>query len=528
MTDVGARIRTVALLLAASNGLSRLLGYGRDWLINAQFGATGLTDVYQASFTVPDMLNHLLAGGALTVSFLPRMAQLFEVERKAKENGTLAREADGLGPADRAFSTVFTFMGVLAVVLVVVGEIATEPLVRALVAGFDEPRIQETVRLTRIVMPAQFFFVAGGIVQATLLARQSFAAMALTPLLYNLGILAGGAWGVWSGRIEGFSYGAVAGAAVGAFSVPIWSARHRLRFRPQWRPRDPEIAAFAWTALPLALGVSLTTVDEWFGRYFGSHLEAGAISHLAVARRVMLVPIGLLGTAAGQAAGSFVARLHAEGKREELSEVLARSTAAVVGLSLVLSALVVAAPVPIVGTLFEYGRFHRSDVEAVAGALQPLALGIAFWGAQSVLARALYAVGDTWRPMLAATAITVLAWPIYAVLAQFHIVGLGLAGTLGIAAQSLVLAWIARRRLGLDVASLLRSVARAVIVACVAGTLAWLAERAADRFLPADVPVRMLLRALAAGTAWAVAVVVLGSVLAMPGVPRRLARVQKN
>lgn len=124
--DLSLRIRTVALLLAASSLLSRVLGYGRDWLITTNFGANGQTDVYQASFTLPDMLNYLLAGGALTVSLLPRMAALYAAEKDG-----VMRDIDGLSAGDRAFSIVFTAMTAATLLLVVAAEFLAEPIIAA-------------------------------------------------------------------------------------------------------------------------------------------------------------------------------------------------------------------------------------------------------------------------------------------------------------------------------------------------------------------------------------------------------------
>lgn len=519
--DLARKIGAATLLLAASNLLSRVFGYARDWLINYQFGASGQTDVYQASFTVPDMLNHLLAGGALTISLLPRMSALYAAER----NGPQPLGLEGLSPADRTFSVVFSAMIVAAVVLIVVCEVLAVPMVGALFSGFDAAKVAETAHLTRIVLPAQVFFLCGGLIQATLLARQSFRAMALTPLLYNGGIIAGGILGGRAGSIEGFSWGALVGAALGALLVPALSARKRLRFKFLWRPRDPELRAFLWTALPLMLGVSLTTVDEWLGRYFGSYLEAGSISWLAMARRVMLVPIGLLGVAAGQATGAYVARLYAEGRQTELAEVLARSLAAVLGLSLVLSAFLVAMAHPIVTMLFQYGKFTAEDATRTAGALVPLAFGIAAWGAQSVLARAFYGIGDTWRPMVATTVVTVAMLPVYALFGG-SIEGLALAGTLGIAAQVGTLAVLARRRLGLDLRQLGNGVARALAVAVVAGLTAWAIDQAVANapWLPKQPSLQALARLTAAGMGWATVVLGLGVALKMPGMPRQVER----
>jgi putative peptidoglycan lipid II flippase len=526
--ELALRLRTVALLLAASNLLSRILGYGRDWLISTNFGATGLTDVYQASFMLPDMLNHLLAGGALTVSLLPRMSALYAAEVQLPEGMTSARDSRGLTPGDRAFSVVFTVMLIAAAVLILVAEVFAEPLVAALFHGFTPEQIARTTYLTRIVLPAQLFFLCGGLVQATLLARQNFTAMALTPLFYNAGIIVGGLLGSSTGQIEGFSWGALAGAAVGGFAVPAWSAFGKLRYRFVFQPTDREVRAFLWTALPLMVGVSLTTIDEWLGRFFGAQLAAGTISWLAMARRVMLVPIGLLGAAAGQATGAFIAKLYAEKRHDELADLLARSVAAVVGLSLLLSAFLVAMPDAVIGILFEYGRFKQADTLRSAAALVPLAVGVAAWGAQAVLARAFYGTGDTWRPMIATSVVTVAVLPLYQFLALHQsfvdpLVGLALAATLGMFLQVVVLVAVARKRLGLHLRPLLTGIGRALAVATCAGLAAWAVDMSSDQaaFLAAG-KVRYLGRLAMSGCAWALVGLLLGAWWRMPGMPRQV------
>ncbi len=519
--DLTLRIRAITLLLAISSLLSRVLGYGRDWLINYEFGATGATDVYQASFTLPDMINYLLAGGALSVSLLPRLSALYAAERA----GTGEADRDGLSHADRVFSIVFTAMLAVALLCVVVGELLAEPILRAWFDGFNDAQIAQTVHLTRIVLPAQLFFLSGGLIQASLLARQSFRAMALTPLLYNFGIIAGGLIGARTGNISGFSWGALVGALLGGLLAPAWSARGRLKWRPIWRPTDPEMRAFLWTALPLMVGVSLTTVDEWLGRKFGSSLTPGSISWLNAARKVMLVPIGLLGQAAGQATGTFIARLHAEGARAELAQVLGKSLAAVLGLSLVLSVFLVVLPVPIVGILFEYGKFGERDTLAAASALVPLAVGIAAWGGQALLARAFYATGDTWRPMIASTVVTLLMLPVYSASTRWGIAGLGASATLGMSAQALVLLVLARVRLGLDVPTLLNGLGRALVVTLTAGVGVALVDRAllaAPWAFLAQPRARHWAETLVGGAVWLAVLLVVGALVDMPGLPRRL------
>ncbi len=55
--------------------ISRLLGQVRDIVFAAMLGASGDTDVYVAAFRIPDFLNYLLAGGFLSITFIPIFAR---------------------------------------------------------------------------------------------------------------------------------------------------------------------------------------------------------------------------------------------------------------------------------------------------------------------------------------------------------------------------------------------------------------------------------------------------------------------
>lgn len=522
MADLSASLRVSALLLAASAGLSRVLGYGRDLLINAAFGASEATDVYRASFVVPEMLNYLLAGGALTVSLLPQMTALYaRLDREA--GAEIGRHDD----VDALFSRIASVLLSIGGLLVLAGELFTEELVGLWVDGFDAAGVASTAKLTRIVLPAQLFFLFGGLVQATLIARQRFAALALTPLFYNGGIILGGLVGAATGQIEGFSWGALVGACVGALVVPLRYARETLRFRPTLPRWTPEVRLFLWTALPLMVGVSLTTVDEWLGVRYGSRLGEGAISWLSSARRLVLVPIGLVGTAAGQATGAYVARLHAEGKREELAELLGRAVGGVLGLSLVVSAFAIAAAEPIVGLLFEHGRFARADTLATAAVLRPLALSIFAWALHSVTARSLYGVGDTWRPMFASSIVTALSLPLYASWAEADgLRGIAFAGVVGMSAQALVLCLLAKRRLGLHLRPIGAALRSGIPLALLAGGAVWAAQRGLDSLGPAGLldpeqgvaALAYGLRLGLAGVVWGAIVLGLGGRFGLPGV----------
>ena len=277
----------VALLLGASQLASRALGIVREMVLAQQVGVGLPVDAYRAAFQLPDLLNHFLAVGAVATAFIP-------IYRRALERG-------GSDDAAHVFAVVWGTLGAIVALATVVLYVGAEPFVAAYFNDFGPGQQALTVRLTRIVLPAQLFFVTGAIVRAALMAQGRFASQAAAPIVYNLGIIAGGLLGGSEMGVEGFAWGALIGAFVGHLVIPLFEARGRVRLGLRFAPFDPGFRRFVVLALPLVVGVTLVAGDEWLDRYFGQYVGAGAIALLFYARTLMQAPVGLVGQAVGTA-----------------------------------------------------------------------------------------------------------------------------------------------------------------------------------------------------------------------------------
>jgi len=362
------------------------------------------------------------------------------------------------------------------------------------------------------VLPAQVLFIAGGIVNATLLARNRFAASAAAPLLYNGGIIAGGLFLAPHLEVgaEGFAWGALAGAMAGPFLAPLLDARGRVRLGARFAPFDRVFLGYLAIAAPLMLGQSLLTVDEWYERWFGALLGAGAVAHLAYARRLMLVPVAVVGQAIAAAALPTLSRLWAEDRRDELDRVLLRSLQGGAALAVLSAAVFFAFAREVVVVIYQRGAFTPEDTAQVAAILALLAFAVPAWIGQQIAVRAFYARGDTWRPMLLGTAVALAAIPLYLELGRrFGVLGLAAAGAIGMTFNTLVTLLLARwLHGGPRLTNLWTTVARAGLIAS-AGVIAarWCA------FYDAPATAREgLLNLLTGGTAFA-AVAALGTAL---------------
>jgi putative peptidoglycan lipid II flippase len=199
-------------------------------------------------------------------------------------------------------------------------------------------------------------------------------------------------------------------------------------------------------SIPLMLGVSLVTADDWILRYFASG-GAGDITRLNYAKRLFLVPIAVLGQATGQASLPFFARLFNEQRLQEFRELVNNSVYRITAVSFLSTAWMMAAALPLIDLVYRRGRFHFSDSRETALFFFWFAISLAFWSAQALYARAFYAAGDTLTPMIASTIITVISLPMYATLFRtFGVVGLTIASDVGILANTAALALLLHRR----------------------------------------------------------------------------------
>ncbi|RIL01333.1 MAG: murein biosynthesis integral membrane protein MurJ, partial [Proteobacteria bacterium] len=431
-----AGIPAAAALLAGSVLLSRLLGFAREALLAWRVGATGQADAYYAAFQLPDLLNYLLAGGALSIAFLPLYTRM--------------RSEQGDAAAERLLATVLGSLGAVALAATAVLWLAADWLVALQFPRFDAEKRALTAHLTRIVLPAQLGFVLGGIVQVPLLARGRFAAAALAPLLYNVGIIAGGVLLAPRLGVEGFSWGALAGAAAGPLLVP-WLETRRRRVHVGLRIAfgDPHFRRYLWVAAPLMFGQTLLTVDEWYDRWFGGLLAEGVIAHLSYARKLMQVPVAVVGQAIGAAALPTLAALHAAHRHADLDRVLLGALRAAGSLSVLAAAFAFACAEPLVRFVYRHGAFTADDALRVGALLSVFALAVPAWILQQIALRSFYARGDTWRPMALGTAIALLAIPLYLTLARaLGAPGLAAAGAIGMSVNALATLVLARRAAG--------------------------------------------------------------------------------
>lgn len=384
-------------IMMASLFLSRILGIARESIMAAKFGQTGMTDAYVLAFQIPDLLFFLIAGGALSSAFIPVFSEFIHTERERE--------------AWKIFSVVTTVMASIILVLIVVAWVFAEPLAHLTAAGKPDSMVPLIAHMSRIVLPAQFAFFVGGLMFGTLYARQRFAVPGMGPNIYNIGIILGAIAlsQFFNPGIIGMAWGALIGAFIGNFFVPLWEMiRIGSHFRPSFDVREPGVKQVFKLMLPVVLGLSLPGVYALIMRYFGSFYAEGVNTALNNANQLMQAPLGVFGQSFAIAVFPALSQFYAQKKMDLYKDQLQRTMRTVLYVTLPISVLMAALAPEIVTFLFQHGKFTGSDAGRVVDCLRMFSIGIAAWCLHPVLMRAFFAVQNSVKPIVLGTITTVV------------------------------------------------------------------------------------------------------------------------
>jgi putative peptidoglycan lipid II flippase len=454
---------SASVLLAASSVLSAIVGLARGKYIAWVFGAGPQTDAYMAAFRLPDLMNNFLVGGAVSITFVT-------ILNRYREEG---EEAEG----ERVLFTVLNLMVLVLIAASIILMFLAAPFVRWTNPGFPAAQVELCARMTRILLPAQIFLFAGSVLGATLLVRRQFLYQAATPILYNLFIIACGVLLHRKLGISSLALGATLGFLIGSLGINACGvARAGIRFRWEIDLHHPGMRLWFFMTLPLMFGFGLPFLDQYFAGFYASH-RAGDITRLANAKQLFSAPMSMLAQAAGVASMPFFAQLWAKKERYQFATGVADSVSRVVALSFLAASLMIALSQSIVGVIFGGGRFTPGDVNLTAWFFAFYTISLFAWSAQAIYARAFYAAGITWLPMLASTIILFVAFPLYGLAYKmWGAGGLALSSDAGILLQAVTLAVLLHKRHMVSLASLdFVEIGRCIFAAAIAGAAAWLA-----------------------------------------------------
>lgn len=436
-------------IITGSFFASRLLGFFRMSIFGATFGASTISDAFTLSFTLPNAVYNIVAGGALSSAFIPVLTD-YLVKKRDKKGAWQVTSA--------AINLTILIMTVFAII----SAIFMPQLAHLFANGvFSKPgEAAQVIFLSRIMLLQPIILGLSVISTSVLQTRQRFLLPAIGSLLYNVGQIGGifativdNHTGFFGGHlgILGPTYGVIIAAAMQFLIQVPGLLTAKVKYSLTLNFTHPGIIRIGQLMVPrLINAVALYVISAFVTSSLLSSInDSGAVYGYQQAFQLILMPISIFGMALSQAAFPSFAIFVSSGDWQRMRDTLLSSIRIILFLSIPTSLGMMVLAEPITRLLFVYGRYAPSKEVLTYVPLIFFAIGIPALSLIEILVRAYYALQD------AKTAVTIGIIELAFVIAMSVILidpmkggGLALATSLGAIGEALVLLLVLQRRIG--------------------------------------------------------------------------------
>ena len=373
-----------ALLLAIFALLSQLLALVRDRIFAHTFGASHVLDMYYAAFRIPDLLFATIASFVSAAVIIP----LF-VERS--EHST----EDARAFLGRILAAFLFVAGCIAAVV----SVAMPFLADRFFPEFVGVSQGVFIELSRIMLLSPILLGVSSILGSVAQSNKKFFVYALSPVVYNVGIILGVLlfYPFWGMR------GLALGVVLGAFfhmvvNIPALSA---VAPRLVLKGAFDDIKSVITLSLPRTVGLSLGQITLFALVVWAAMLPEGSVAIFNFALNLQSVPLAIIGVSFSVAAFPTLARLYSEKNMAAFLDHVLGAARQIIFWSLPATALFVVLRAQIVRVILGSGSFDWTDTKLTAATLALFTLSLAAQGLILLFVRGYYAAGNTKTPLIA-------------------------------------------------------------------------------------------------------------------------------
>jgi putative peptidoglycan lipid II flippase len=451
------------VIFSVATGLSRIAGLIREVVAARYFGTTGAASAFTAAFQVPNLVRSLFADAALSAAFVPVFTELLEHEKRK----------EALHLAGALFALILVVLSLITVVFMLAAGVIM-PLFT------DDPALDDlTVGLSRVLFPIVILLGLNGLLVGVLNAHDHFAIPAISPLVWNMVIIAAlvGLTPLLEGddKIYAYAIGVVAGTACQlAMAFPVLARLHiPIRVNFDWG--DPRIRRVLLLMLPVTIGLGLINFNLLINTYFGFRISEEAPAAIDRAFRIYMLPQGMFSVAVATVLFPALSRLVT---RQDWAGLRATQGNGIRQIALLLipsAAITVALPEPITRLVYERGEFDAESTRQVAEALFWFSFSLPFSGFNLLLTRTFFSLQQPWTPTaLAGGTLVINAAVSGALYGPMGIGGVVLGTVAATAAMTAGQTYFLRLRIGgVELSTTLTQMAKMLAAAAVLGFVAY-------------------------------------------------------
>jgi putative peptidoglycan lipid II flippase len=468
----GRRLAVTTVIFGLATALSRVLGLVREVVASYYFGASGRINAFTVAFQIPNLIRALVADAALSSAFVPVFSDLLEKGERKR--------------AWRVASSLLWLMllglGALTALFILVAP--------HIIGIFGNPGSDKelAVGLSQVLFPIVALLGASGIIVGILNSYDHFTVPAISPVFWNIAIIAGLAIGVpqantSSGELYVYAFSILIATFIQVLLPVPWlrGLDGRLQLVLDWR--DPAVARVFKLMIPVTLGLGLINVNAVIDTFFASRLIDADLAPTAIQKAflVYMLPQGMFSVAIATVLFPSLSRFAARGDMDGFRRTVSNGVRQIAFLLIPTAVVSALLAEPIIRLLFQRGAFHPDQTPVVANALAAFSLGLLFNGEMLMLNRAFFSLQSNWIPTTIALGNLFLNALLDLAFYRVGVWGIPLATAICNIAGAVALFVLLRRRVGrLGGGAMLSSTVRVLIASAVAGGVALVLWRALD------------------------------------------------
>lgn len=379
-------LHEAAYLLGAFALLSQILALFRDRLLAHFFGAGAVLDTYYAAFRIPDIIFVAIASIVSVYVLIPFLAEKSGISKEAEKEFV---------------STIFSAFFLIIVTVSAIAFIFAPQLLKLFFPGLvDSANFTDLILLTRVLLLQPIFLGISNLFASITQVHRKFILYALSPILYNIGIIIGIIFLYPTFGFVGLGMGVVLGAILHLSIQLPFIIKAGFLPKPTIFIRFGEVKKVILLSLPRTLALSAHQISLLFLVSFASVMAVGSIAVFNFSFNLQSVPLTIIGVSYSVAAFPTLAKMFSNGEKAKFLEQVLVAAKHIMFWSFPAIVLFIILRAQIVRVVLGSGEFDWADTRLTAAALALFAVSIAAQGLTFLFVRGYYAAGNTKKPLI--------------------------------------------------------------------------------------------------------------------------------
>lgn len=380
-------MKRTALLIMIITIFSKIFGFLREITLSYFYGASGISDAYLISLTIPSVIFAFIGVG-LSTGYIPMFSKIVH--------------SDGEQEGNRFTNNLINIVLIICTLLIILGIYFTTPIVRTFAAGFEGDTLALAVKFTRISIVGIYFTAITYVFSSFLQLKGNYLAPALIGLPYNL-IIIMSIYMSCKSNILVLAIGSIIAVASQLILLLPYAFKKGYKYKFIANFGDKNIKAISYLVFPMIIGVSVDKINTLIDRTIASTIVEGGISALNYASRLNDFVLGIFVASITTVIYPLISKMAVENNIDELKKTISES---INSINLLIIPTTVGAMLfaePVVRLLFGRGAFDIQAINMTSSALLFYSIGMIGFGPRDILSKAFYSLQDTKTPMIYAT-----------------------------------------------------------------------------------------------------------------------------